>query len=124
MTSSLESISLSQTEPFAVLTADLKRCKLVEKVIAECTSAFACQGLKVSRSEVKVDQEDTCFILLRNMDPSRSKFCNMIFFLVSRCGRVLPDLDSLLASFEPTLRRWQRLPPEAIWGEVPGGYRA
>jgi len=28
---------------------------------------------------------------------------------------VLPDLDSLLASFEPTLRRWQRLPPEAIW---------
>ena len=29
-----------------------------------------------------------------------------------RCGPVLPDLDHLLESFEPTLRRWQRLTPQ------------
>eukprot|EP00435_Cladocopium_sp_Y103_P039439 s2054_g10.t1 len=31
---------------------------------------------------------------------------------LDRCGPVLPDLESLLATFEPTLRRWQRLPRE------------
>ena len=34
---------------------------------------------------------------------------------VGRCGPVLPDLEHLLSSFEPTLRRWQRLSQEACW---------
>ena len=115
MTSSLESISLSQAfRALCCLDRRFEAMQVGGKSDGRIYFCFCLSRFQGPRRRWRWTRIFTSAYFATWIQHHRATLATWIL-LVSRCGRVLPDLDSLLASFEPTLRRWQRLPPEAIW---------